>query len=256
MLLVAIAGSADPAATARVAAITGLSVADVRHRLQGMLPRVLMSDADGERLAAIGAQLDEIGFTTLTCDPRSVPTDADRVLAKTLRWEGDGFVAIDGAGDQHACAWAAVEVIQRAVRATTHTTKQKIVERKFDVSRAVLSSGLILTRKEEREVVHKTETTEPFALVQRSDGEPDILLYERQMNYRFLAGDMQPASRANLESVVRRLRAAAPTVVYDDRVARPGFTSGLPATSADPVDLGLHLVGMALRLGCVATRIP
>ena len=247
MLLVVVTASTETGVIARAAAAAGLSVADIRYRTQGTLPRVLMSDVDGDRLAAIGERLDVLGFATLICDPRGTPTDAERVVAQSMRLETEGLVVIDGPGDEHPCAWTVIEAIQRGVRVTTVTTKEKTSERKFDVTRAVLSSGLILTRKEEREIIRKTETSEPFVLVERNDGEPDIVLYERRMNYRFLGRDMQPASRANLEEVVRRLRAAAPAAAYDDRVARPGFITALPATAADPVDLGLHLVALARR---------
>jgi hypothetical protein len=251
MLLVVMKLPAVARASARAAAICGLTAADLGHRLQGVLPRVLLSDADGDRLAQLSDELDGLGFVSLTCDARLAPTDADRMEARSLRMEPHGLVAIDGAAGEHDCPWVAIESIQRGVRRTTQTIKDKTTERKFDAGRAILSGGIILTRKEEKVSVRKTETTEPFALVQRADGEPDIILYERRMDYRFLGRDMQPASRGNLELVVGRLRAAAPSAIYDDRVARPGFVTGLPATSADPVDLGLFLVTLALRRGAV-----
>jgi len=239
----------DPALAARAAAVTQLAAADLRHRLQGTLPRVLMLAADGERLAQISERLEPLGFVTVVCDPRLAPTDAERVVARGLRLQRDACIAVDGTGAEHQCPWPALAVVQRGVRVSRQTTREKTVERKFDVTRAVLSSGLILTRKEEKEVVRTTEASEPFALLQRNDGEPDIILYERRIDYRFLGGDMQPSSRANLETAVRRLRAAAPAAVYDDRVARPGFVGGLPAFSgaADPVDQGLFAVSLALR---------
>jgi hypothetical protein len=248
MLLVVVrAAAADPERSVRAAKVTGLSAADVRHRLQGTLPRVLLNDADGERLAVIGERLDELGFATVVCDPRAAPTDADRIVARGFRFQADRFILLDGGHEEHECPFSAVEAIQRGARVTTQATKEKTVEHKFDVTRAVLSSGLILTRKEVKETVRKTETSEPFALVQRNDGEPDIIFYERRIDYRALASEMQPSSRANLEAVVRKLRAGAPSAAYDDRVARPGFVTALPATSVDPVDLALHLVGLALR---------
>ena len=247
MFLVVVKAPADPSATARAAAVTALSAADLGHRLRGTLPRVLLSSAAPERLAELGGRLDELGFATVVCDPRLAPGDADRVVARALRLEADRAVAIDGAGAEHDCPWRALETIQRGVRVTTQTTKEKTVERKFDVTRAVLSSGLILTRKEVKETVRKAETSEPFALVQRNDGEPDVILYERRIDYRFLGRDMQPSSRANLELLVGRLRAAAPAATYDQRAARPGFVSALPASPADGVDLALYLVALALR---------
>lgn len=256
MWLLVIESPANPAVAALAGAVTQLAAADLRHRLQGTLPRVLMSHVDGERLAAIGERLEPLGFVTVVCDPRLAPTDADRVLARTLRLQGDACVAIDGAGGEHECPWSALEVVQRGARVSRQISKEKKVERKFDVTRAVLSSGLILTRKEEKEIVRTTESSEPFALLQRNDGEPDIILYERRIDYRFLGREMQPSSRANLEQAVRQIRAAAPAVFHDDRVARPGFVGGLGALSgpADPVDQGLFAVSLALRRRKIAAQ--
>jgi hypothetical protein len=183
------------------------------------------------------------------CDPRLAPTDADRVLAKSFRIEPDQLVAVDGGGGEHDLPWTAIEAIQRGTRTLTQKIEEKTVTHKFDATRAVLSGGLILTKKEEIVTVRQTETAEPFALVQRGDGEPDVMLYERRMDYRALGRDMQPSSRANLEALVKRIRAAAPTAIYDERVARPGFLTALPSSSVDPVDLALHLVSLALRRG-------
>ena len=112
-----------------------------------------MSDADGDRLAAISDRLDELGFITLVCDPRLAPTDADRVLAKSFRLEPDQLVAVDGGGGEHEVPWTAIEAIQRGTRTHTHKTEEKTVTHKFDAARAVLSGGLILTRKEEKVTV-------------------------------------------------------------------------------------------------------
>jgi hypothetical protein len=251
MFLVAIHAPfpSEPRALARAAAAAGVSVADIGNRLRGTLPRVLLSDADGDRLRDIGAELEPLGFVTAVCDARAAPTDAERVVARGLRMTSDGLTAIDAGGDEHECPWLTIEAIQRGARVTTDVKKETKTETKLDVGRALLSGGLILTRKEKKVTERKTETSEPFVLVQRSDGEPDIMLYERRIDYRFLGRDMQPYSRGNLEIVVQRLRAAAPRAAYDDRVARPGFVSSLPAAPVDGVDLALFLVTLARHRG-------
>jgi len=247
MLLVAVQAPPPSAPMARAAAAAGLTAADLGNRLRGTLPRVLLSDADGDHLRAIGAELEPLGFQTVVCDARAAPTDAERVVARTLRLEPRALVAVDGAGGEHECPWSMVEAIQRGVRVTTGVEKTTTTETKLDVGRALLSGGLILTRKEKKVTERKTETSELFALVQRGDGEPDVILYERRMDYRFLGRDMQPASRGNLELLVQRLRAAAPRAAFDDRAARPGFVSALPAAPVDSADLALFLITLARR---------
>jgi hypothetical protein len=249
MLLVAIALPGDAGAIERAGRRLGLSAADLRNRLQGVLPRVLASDADADRLSALSDDLDGLGFATAVCDARAAPTDDERVVARSARLERDELVVVDGAGGEHACPFAAIAAFQRAVRVTTEVTKETTTERKLDVGRAILTSGLVLTRKEKKVTTRKTETSEPLLLLQRNDGEPDVVFYERRLDYRFLGRDMQPASRANLEMLARRLRLAARGAPYDDRAARPGFVSALPAAPVDGVDLALFLVTLALRRG-------
>jgi hypothetical protein len=107
----------------------------------------------------------------------------------------------------------------------------------------------MLTSKIQKQSVRTQESREAFLLLQRNDGEPDAIIYERRVDYRFLGADKQPASHANLERTLARLRALAPAAPVDDRVAKPGFVSGLPLTSSDPVDLALYLVTLARTRG-------
>src|SRR5882672_2069545 len=139
MFLVVVRALVEATAGAQAATVTGLSPADLRHRLQGALPRVLMSDADGDRLAVISDRLDALGFITMVCDPRLAPTDADRLLARSFRLEPDQLVAIDAGGSEHQVRWTAIEAIQRGIRVHTQKIEEKIVTQKFDATRAVLS---------------------------------------------------------------------------------------------------------------------
>jgi hypothetical protein len=141
-------------------------------------------------------------------------------------------------------------LIQRGVRMSTTSEKVVTNERKLDVGKAMLSGGLMLTSKVKKETVHTQENREAFLLVARNDGEPDAIIYERRIDYRFLGTDKQPSSFANLEKTLARLRALSPAVPVDDRLTRPGFVTGLPLVSADPVDLGLFLVSLARTRGC------
>jgi hypothetical protein len=107
----------------------------------------------------------------------------------------------------------------------------------------------MLTSKVQKESVRTEEKREAFILLQRNDGQPDAIIYERRVDYRFLGADKQPASYANLERTLARLHALAPAASVDDRVAKPGFVSGLPLTASDPVDLALYLVTLAHTRG-------
>jgi hypothetical protein len=171
-------------------------------------------------------------------------------LVRGIEVGPDGVTFLDGQGQAHACPTSAMALVQRGVRMSTATQKTETSERRLDVGKAVLTGGLLLTSKVKKESMHTQESREAFLLVARNDGEPDAIIYERRLDYRFLGADKQPSSFANLEKTLARLRALAPAVPVDDRLTRPGFVTGLPLVSADPVDLGLFLVSLARTQGC------
>jgi hypothetical protein len=193
--------------------------------------------------------LESLGFSAFSCDPAAAPSDDDRLLVRAIEATTSALVFVDGKGDAHPCAGAAVSLIQRGVRVITTSETIKTTERRLDIGKAILSGGVLLTSKVQKQSVRTEETREAFLLLQRNDGQPDAIIYERRVDYRFLGTDKQPASYANLEKTLARLRAFAPAAPLDDRVAKPGFVTGLPLTSCDPVDLGLYLVTLARTRG-------
>ncbi len=245
MLLVVARLAPSPEAAKRAAEVTGLAPADLSRRLVGILPRVLLPAAPADRAEELAVSLEELGFTVFTCDATAAPGDDDRVVARAIEIGSAGFVAIDGQGRRHDCPARAITCFQRGARVTRKSETVKTSERRLDIGKAVLSGGLMLTTKVEKTSVKTTLAQEPFVLVERRDGEPDVIIYERRMDYRFLGADMQPTSRGNLERLIARLRALAPAAAFDERLARPGFIAGLPLTSTDPVDLALFLVTLA-----------
>jgi hypothetical protein len=229
--------------------LAGLPPADFSRRLAGTFPRVLLAAAPVDRVGALVDGFESLGFAAFSCDPAAAPSDDDRLLVRGIDVEAGAFAFLDGQGNRHPCAGDAVSLIQRGVRVTTTSETVKTNERRLDVGKAVLTGGLMVTSKVQKQSVRIEETREAFLLVQRSDGQPDAMVYERRIDYRFLGADKQPASHANLERTLASLRILAPDAPVEDRVARPGFVTGLPLTSSDPVDLALYLVTLARTRG-------
>jgi hypothetical protein len=223
----------------------GVTVAEVRMRVAGEMPRVILNDGRSERIAMLAGVLERLQFDVITCDPAVAPTDAERVVARRLEIDGAALRAWDSQDRQHDCPAAAVRLIQRGARVNAERRETITQERRLDLARAVLSGGLLLTKKVTRTSVATTETRDPFLILQRGDGEPDLILYERRLDYRFLGAALQSSSQANFERLVTSIRAFFPSAPFDDRVARPGFVTALPPTTADPVDLALFLVTLA-----------
>ena len=235
-------------AVARAAQLGGLALADAVRLLGGTLPRILLrATAEGEALVvALAAE----GFVAWAEEPAAVPMDRDRVVVRALDWVQEGFTAQDAQGGHHACPLANVRLLQRGARTHSSTETVKTQERRFDLGKAVMSGGLLLTKKVETAKELTTHAKEPFLLVQRGDGQPDFMIYEHRMHYQCLGAEMTQATLTNLGLLGKRFQALCPQAPLDDRVARPGFVGGLPLLPVDPVDLSLHLVSEARRRGC------
>ncbi|WP_257306503.1 hypothetical protein [Geothrix campi] len=237
-----------PTAIARAARLAGLAPADGARLLAGTFPRILLRVAT-EPDALIAALTAE-GFLAWASDPAEVTTDARRVLVRDLTWTADGFLAQDAQGASHACPFTAVRLLQRGARTHTSTEIEKTTTRQLSLGRAVLSGGMMLTKKVTQTTERTTHAKEPFLLVQRQDGAPDLIMYEHRLSYQCLGAEMGPATLANLGLLTARFQKLCPQAPLDDRVGRPGFVAGLPLMTADPVDLGLFLVSEARYRGC------
>src|SRR6186713_1936942 len=87
-----------PDALQRAAAATGLVRADVQRRLAGILPRVVLVDADRDEIQIAQRALEAAGFPAIAFDPSLAPTDEDRRFARTLDLERDAMVVVSGVG--------------------------------------------------------------------------------------------------------------------------------------------------------------
>jgi hypothetical protein len=159
-------------------------------------------------------------------------------------------VALDGRGQRHDCPAEAIGTFIRGLRLVATAEIIKTVTRKLDIGKALITSGLSVTKKVETTSERVTTTKEPFLLLQRRDGRPDLMLYEQRLNYQCLGRDLQPSTFGNFTALSAKLQILAPHAPVDDRITRPGFLLGLPLMSVDPVDLALFLVTMSRLRGC------
>ena len=189
MLLVIANAPKDPLAQTQGAQLAGLPPADFSRRLAGTMPRVLLAAAPADQIGSLVDGFESLGFAAFSCDPAAAPSDDDRLLVRGIEVETGALAFLDGQGTPHRCVAAALSLIQRGVRVTTTSETVTTNERRLDMGKAVLTGGLMLTSKVQKQSVRTEETREPFLLLQRNDGQPDAIIYERRVDYRFLGAD-------------------------------------------------------------------
>ncbi len=246
MLLIVIEAPPSPGAAEVAAGLTGLALTEVRARLAGTLPRVLLAEPDGARARDLASRLEARAFTVVVCDPTMAPGDDDRVVARALEWDAGGQLLVTGAaGEREVLTPASLALIQRGVRTATTTEVTKKKERRLSPARALLTGGLLLTKTVESESTRTTSQQDPFLLLHGRDGQRDVIVYGQRVDYRFLGAAMQPTSVANFQVLLARLASWAPGVPIDERAATPGFLAALPGNPDARLDLALWLVWLA-----------
>jgi hypothetical protein len=231
-----------------IAAIVDLAPAEVRHKLMGAMPRVLCIDADDTRLENCVRQLSTIQVQALTCDGDLVPDDRERVVAKTLAFGTSGLRVNENDPTGCECPYSAIELVQRGMREHDETVVTESTHRKFSMGKALVSGGLLLSSKVKTTQVQHKHKSERFILLQRRDGDPEIILYERRLDYRFLGARMDPSAFTNLETVFAELKSRLRDTPIDSTVSQPGFARSFPQTMSDRMDLALYLVALSRRL--------
>lgn len=248
-MLLAVARLPDrPDAAAEAAQLAGLARADASLRLAGLLPRVLLADADTNRVSALAGELGRRGFVAFAFELSAVPPDGGRTVVRTLENGPEGLIAVDRLGGRHPLDAGTVELVQRGHRGGVVVEKTEETHRQFSAGRAIATGGLVLTKKVTTTNTETKSNRENFLVVHRV-GAPDLALYERHLDYRFLGPALAAASFANLGATAALLTRAIPGLRVDDRVGRPGFLGGVVAGAGDATDVGLYLVREAFRRG-------
>jgi hypothetical protein len=202
-------------ALAEAAAIT---LAEARMRLAPE-PPALLARFDAAAAEVLAANLRARGLVALAVDAR-VPTDADRLVARSFSLDVDAARFTPRAGEALAVPWSEIAMILRAVRTVRSESEHTEKSKRLSIGKAVVTGGLMFTKTTERTVRTSEEAVEQLVLVYPRSGSV-VALAETQLEFTGL-GALQPSRTANMAELARRLRERAPGAFSDDRLLRLG----------------------------------
>jgi len=202
-----------------LASAMGLALAEARMRLAPEPPSLLARLEPGQADALV-ARLREAGLAALAVNA-GVPTDKDRMVARSFSFESSGVTFTSKAGDAMPVLWPDVVAILRGLRAFRSEVERTEKSKRFSVGAAVVTGGLTMTRMTTRTVRSSEESTEQVILVYARDGRAAILT-EQVVDFACLGTGMQASSTGNIIELARRLREKAKGAFYDERLLRLG----------------------------------
>lgn len=182
---------------------------------------------------------------------------ADSLAAAVRTFIGRSFELGDTAiriqsrdGQQVVLPFGEIEVVVRGSVTTRSSQTETTTTRKLDVGRAVLTGGLMMTRK--HKTSHTTTTTDShgFMIVFSRGATPPVVLDEQELQYQSLGADMQPSRMANFLHLAGQVRKRSPGATWDERLLRRVTQQQMLGTtlSADEhLDLAIALIAASAR---------
>ena len=260
MFVVAIAELASPidAEAAALAVDLATTAYDARLLLAGGLPAVVRTTPDRAQALELLARLRARGHRAIACDMGAVVASGAMVSMRRFRL-GDAAVMLS---DQPALELPYDDVLAlvAAVHRTRVETETHVREKKFSVSRAIMTSGLSMTKTVSADAHAGAEDREAVLYVFRRSGATPWILRENGTDWSGHGRPVAPTRAENFRLAVEALRARAHSAVFDDRLVtrraretaslRTGTGSTSVTTSSDGgIDLLAHLLALWIARG-------
>lgn len=194
----------------------GLTAYEARMLLAPGIPALLLVTPDKSRAIELLTNLRSRGHDALAFDTQAVIASKDMVCPHHLRLLPEGLL-VDRPEPAHL-PFASIHII---LRATHESSVQETVEthkRKFSAGRAVLSGGLVMTKKTSLSSSSHAYEKHEVLYVYPQGGHRPWLLRESGTRYEGLGDRLAPTERANFLTLIDLLRTNAPNAIYDDRL--------------------------------------
>lgn len=241
MFLVAIAElRGGPDGTLKeLSAELGTTPYDLRLVLNAGFPAVVLATVDEERARAARAAVARHGHVPVFLDGRSVVASGDMTELVRFKLTKSSVIA-----DERAPAelpFADIGALVRAMHRGTTTTTEQVKERKLRPVMAIVTGGLVMSKKTTREVTRTEAHREQVLYLFRRSGAPSWILRERGALYNDLGPNLGPTAFENFQTTIRKLRELAPAAAYDDRLMNARPIPGV-ADGSDATDLLAYLI--------------
>lgn len=204
---------------------------------------MVLATVDPARAASAVSAIERSGHAAVTCRRAETTPSARMTAFREFRLDATGIRP--DADSSSRLRYEEIGALLRATHRSTVSTTEKIKERKFQPGMALLTGGLVLSKKTSREVTTHTDHREQVLYLFPRNGSPPWLLREREAHYGGLGSDLSPTSLENFQRTIQRLRERAPAAAYDDRLTTARSIRGV-ADGADATDLLAHLLAAHL----------
>ncbi|GAC1351238.1 MAG: hypothetical protein NVSMB1_02350 [Polyangiales bacterium] len=237
--------------------LLGLALYEVRLRLAGGMPAIVLTTADEQKAQSLAAALRDRGQAALVCDVSSVTPSRAMVPMKHFQLRDDGIVG--GVHNECVLAYSEIFALFRAIHREHVDESLDTKETNFSPGRAVVTGGLMMTKTKTTAAQKTSDRLAQVLYVFPRRRLTPWLLRESETHYQGLGARLQPTTAANFLTTIALLRERSKPAIYDERLMKVrkmvelsprGAAGGNLTTASSTVssaDLYAHLMARAIE---------
>jgi len=234
-----------------LAASLGITAYEMRQRLIGDGPSVVAAFADQHQARTVAMKLNLAGVATLIVDADALRSKAGRFLVRRFELQERCLRIEDHDGRCAEIAYGDIDLLLPGTRIVEQSEIITVTERKFSLGKTILSGGMPLTKKVERQEEVMREERENILYLYAAD-HPPVLFSQTGMTYDGFGPAMKLTRELNFAFLKSELRRLCPTAGHDDRLLGRLGQARLLGPGLSPennLHLAFHILARSLRGG-------
>jgi hypothetical protein len=229
----------------------GIMAYEMRQRMIGGGPAVVANFADPQKARSMAAKLNQSGVATLTIDADAVRGTADRFVVRRFEMKERSLHIEASDGQCAEIAYEDIDLLLPGTRIRGQSETKTVTESKFSLGRTILSGGIPMTKKVERQEEVSTEERDNILCLYAGE-RPPVIFSQSGLSYDGLGADMKLSRELNFAYLKSELRRLCPAAGYDDRLLNRLGQVRILGSAQNPetnLDLAFHILARSLRRG-------
>lgn len=219
MFVVAIYGwqEESPELLRALAGALGLTTFDVRQRLIGGGPSVVACFAEQQPARELAETMERNGARASVVDATAVRMRSGFAVVRRFVFEARSLTIETHTGQRETIPYEEMALLLAGTSVVGFNETKTVVEKKLSLGKTLLSGGIPMTTKVERQEIVSTEESEEMLYLYAHD-RPTAIFSLNGLNYDGFGPEMKMSRKLNFSYLISQLRLHAAGVVFDDRL--------------------------------------
>jgi hypothetical protein len=200
-----------------LAGALGIMVYEAQQRLIGGGPSVVASFADQQQARGLADKVSRYGINTLIVDATAARLRSSFFIVRRFNFSDRALRIESHNGQQEILPYAEMKLFLTGTSVVGFSETKTIVEKKFSMGKTLLTGGIPMTKKVERQEEVYSEESEQILYLYAHD-RPTALFSLNGMNYDGFGEEMKQSRKLNFSHLISQLRLHAPGAAFDDRL--------------------------------------